>query len=110
MIHLSETAIAEINRRKAYHSSHQPQLLFRLSVQRGGCSDWIYTMGLDEAIAPDDQVFVCSTVQVVIDTKSLQYLDGVAVDYTEDLMGGGFQFKNPHAASHCGCGNSFTLA
>lgn len=107
MIHLSQSAIGEIRRIKAKHSN--TAVMFRLGVQAGGCADFYYTLALDTVQTPSDQVFNCEGVQVVIDSQSLQYLENLNLDYSEDLMGGGFRFDNPQAASSCGCGNSFSV-
>lgn len=107
MIQLSQAAIAEINRIKS--KQPDPNLVFRLAVKSGGCADFYYTMELDETIAPEDQVHPYGNIQVVIDSESLKYLDGLKIDYNEDLMGGGFRFDNPNASSSCGCGNSFSM-
>ncbi|NET37201.1 MAG: iron-sulfur cluster assembly accessory protein, partial [Cyanothece sp. SIO1E1] len=82
---------------------------FRLGVQTGGCSDWLYTMGFDQTVQPEDQVYTCGGIQVVIDNRDLDRIDGLTIDYSEDLMGGGFRFHNPKAFHHCGCGNSFSI-
>lgn len=107
MIQLSQAAIAEVSRIKS--KQHNPHAVFRLGVKPGGCADFYYIMVLDETIAPEDQVQLCDSFQIVVDPESLRYLDGVKIDYTEDLMGGGFRFDNPNALSHCGCGNSFSM-
>ncbi|MDM9581214.1 MULTISPECIES: iron-sulfur cluster assembly accessory protein [unclassified Nostoc] len=106
MIHLSQAAVSEIGRIKP----KQPNLLFRLAVKPGGCSGFFYDMSFDEAIKVDDQVFDLDEIQLVIDATSLNYLNGLRVDYSEDLMGGGFRFHNPLAIATCGCGNSFSLS
>lgn len=105
-VHLSPAAIAEVNRIKLRQSG--PSALFRLGVQTGGCANLYYTMALDETVAPSDRLLDCNGVQVVIDAQSWPYLNGLKLDYTEDMMGGGFRFDNPNAVSGCGCGNSFT--
>ncbi|MCC5605670.1 iron-sulfur cluster assembly accessory protein [Nostoc sp. CHAB 5834] len=105
MIHLSQAAASEIGRIK---SKRQPNVLFRLAVKPGGCSGFFYEMSFDEAIKVGDQVFNLDEIQVVIDAASLNYLNGLRVDYSEDLMGGGFRFHNPQAIATCGCGNSFS--
>ncbi|MEH2200452.1 HesB/IscA family protein [Nostoc sp.] len=105
MIHLSQAAASEIGRIK---SKQQPNFLFRLAVKPGGCSGFFYDMSFDEAIKVGDQVFDLDEIQVVIDATSLNYLNGLRVDYSEDLMGGGFRFHNPQAIATCGCGNSFS--
>lgn len=108
MIHLSSSAVSEIQRLKAKRKN--PHLLCRLSVQFQGCLGLSYLLQFTEAAQLKDQRFHCSGVQVVVDPESLSYLDGLLVDYSEDLMGGGFRFQNPNSAQHCGCGNSFSLA
>lgn len=106
-IHLSPAAVAEVNRIKSKHPN--PEALFRLGIQSGGCADWYYTLELDEAIEAQDQVVTCDGIQLVMNTDTAKYLDGLHLDYTEDLMGGGFRFNNPNAANSCGCGNSFSV-
>lgn len=108
MIHLSQAAVTEVNRIQAQSSKAQP--LFRLSVQAGGCADLHYVLELDKQQQSGDQIIHCDGVQIVIDSQSLQYLKGLTLDYTEDLMGGGFRFHNPNAVQNCGCGNSFSIA
>lgn len=107
MIHLSQTAISEIQRIR----SKQPHstALFRLGIQAGGCADFYYTLSFDQDLASDDRIFNCDGIQVVIDAQSWRYLEGLNLDYSEDLMGGGFRFHNPNATSSCGCGNSFSI-
>jgi iron-sulfur cluster assembly protein len=107
MIHLSPAALAEVHRIQA--KSVNPQTAVRLSVKSGGCADFYYTLELDDAIAADDHVQACNGLQVVIDAQSLPYVHSLKIDYTEDLMGGGFRFDNPNAVSNCGCGNSFSI-
>ncbi|MCC5613671.1 iron-sulfur cluster assembly accessory protein [Nostoc sp. CHAB 5836] len=107
MIHLSQAALSEIGRIKSKQQSH---VLFRLAVKPGGCSGFFYDLSFDEAIKVGDQVFHLDGIQVVIDAASLNYLKNLRVDYSEDLMGGGFRFHNPQAIATCGCGNSFSLS
>lgn len=107
MIQLSRTAISEVQRIKS--KSSNPAALFRISVQRGGCADWYYTLMLADAATPADRVFTCEGIEVAIDPDSCLYLAGLNLDYSEDLMGGGFRFHNPNAVSSCGCGNSFSV-
>jgi iron-sulfur cluster assembly protein len=107
MIYLSQAAIGEVKRIKS--KSSNPEALFRLKVQSGGCADFYYTLTLDEGVASDDQVLNCNDVQVVVDAQSWPYVAGLNLDYSEDLMGGGFRFNNPNSVSNCGCGNSFSI-
>jgi iron-sulfur cluster assembly protein len=107
MIQLSPAATNEIERLK---SKQQPNILFRLQVKPGGCSGWLYNISFDENINIEDQVFDFNNVQLVIDQESIKYINGLTLDYSEDLMGGGFRFYNPIATATCSCGNSFTMA
>jgi len=67
-----------------------------------------YQMKFD-ACRPGDRLYEVNGLEVVIDADSLPFLEGLTLDYSEDLMGGGFRFHNPNAAQTCGCGNSFSL-
>ncbi|MDB9374501.1 HesB/IscA family protein [Nodularia sphaerocarpa] len=107
MIHLSQAAISEIGRLQL---KQQSNALLRLTIKQGGCSGWFYDMSFDETVKTDDRVFNSSGIKVVIDDESFNYVNGLALDYSEDLMGGGFRFHNPQAIATCGCGNSFSIA
>ncbi len=106
MIHLSPAATSEIGRLKA---KQQLNVSFRLAIKPGGCSGWIYEMSFDETVATSDRIFDLNGIQLVIDAKSLNYVNDLSIDYSEDLMGGGFRFQNPQAIATCGCGNSFSM-
>jgi len=105
MIHLSTAAVSEIRRLR---SKQQPNNWFRLAVKPGGCSGWFYDMTFEEAVKVGDRVFDEHGIPVVIDAESLQYINGLQLDYSEDLMGGGFRFYNPQEIATCSCGNSFS--
>ncbi|MFB2772830.1 HesB/IscA family protein [Pelatocladus sp. BLCC-F211] len=109
MIHLSPAAVSEIRRLKSKQQQQQPNLLFRLAVKVGGCSGWYYDMYFDETVKTGDRTLECEGIQVVIDSESFNYVDGLTIDYSEDLMGGAFRFQNPQANATCGCGNSFAI-
>ena len=106
MIQLSPTAAQEILRLKARRSNHT-NLRFRLRVQAAGCLGLLYGMDFDQQLNADDRTCEVSGVSIVIDADSLRWVSGLRVDYSEDLMGGGFRFHNPTAIETCGCGNSF---
>lgn len=108
MINISKAALAEIRRLQARR--HNPEANLRLGVQRGGCADLYYTIDFDEAANPGDRVFDCDGISVTVEADSLQYITGLTLDYSEDLMGGGFRFHNPNALESCGCGNSFRVS
>jgi iron-sulfur cluster assembly protein len=107
-IQLSPAAVAEIKRLRSKQAN--PSLHFRLAIQPGGCSGLIYQLGFEADIGATDHVAECNGLSIVIDPHSLSQIAGLRVDYSEDLMGGGFRFHNPHALSHCSCGNSFILS
>ena len=107
MIYLSPAAINEIERLK---SKQQSNILFRLRVKSGGCADWFYDLAFDTTVQPQDQVLELQNLCVIIDPESLNYINELSLDYSEDLMGGGFRFHNPQATSTCSCGNSFSIS
>ena len=80
----------------------------RVSVLPGGCSGFQYGLNIEENFEPDDEIFDIEGIKIFIDPFSSQYLDGVEIDYTTNMMGQGFIFKNPNATGGCGCGSSFT--
>lgn len=79
----------------------------RLAVRTSGCSGMAYEMEFVDELQDEDQVFEDHGVKVVIDPKSLVYLDGTEVDYAREGLNEGFKFNNPNAKSECGCGESF---
>jgi iron-sulfur cluster assembly protein len=81
----------------------------RVGVRGGGCSGFQYALALDEPKG-DDQIFDVDGIKVIVDEASLKYVDGSEVDYTESLMGSGFQVNNPNVVASCGCGSSFRIA
>lgn len=109
MIQLSQAALAEVKRlQRRSADGNSSDMILRLGVQAGGCSDFYYTLEFATAPAADDRLWHCGNgLQVAVDVHSLRYLEGLTLDYSEDLMGGGFRFDNPNAEQHCGCGNSF---
>ncbi|WP_341226787.1 iron-sulfur cluster assembly accessory protein [uncultured Arcticibacterium sp.] len=81
----------------------------RVSVEGGGCSGLMYDLEFDTEERDNDQVFVDNGVKVFVDKKSLLYLIGTQLDFSDGLNGKGFQFKNPNASRTCGCGESFSV-
>ncbi len=80
----------------------------RVSVMPGGCSGFKYSLNIEENSLEDDAVMEVNGVRVFVDGFSLQYLNGVTIDYTSSMQGSGFTFHNPNATGGCGCGSSFT--
>lgn len=107
MINLSKAAASEIKRLQSKRKNLELRL--RLGVQKGGCAEFYYTIDFDEAVNPDDIVYNCDDIFVTLDAESFNYITGLTLDYSEDLMGGGFRFHNPNAIESCGCGNSFRV-
>ncbi|MEQ9554006.1 MAG: iron-sulfur cluster assembly accessory protein [Coleofasciculus sp. G3-WIS-01] len=107
MITLSQAATNEIRRLKTKHQQQQARL--RLGAKPGGCADLYYTLEFDDAVRASDRVYDTQGITVVVDEASIKYLTNLTLDYSEDLMGGGFRFYNPNAIETCGCGNSFRV-
>jgi len=80
----------------------------RIGVKGGGCSGLSYVLGFDAEAKPNDKIFTKEGVTVFIDPKSLFYLSGTVLDFSDGLDGRGFVFNNPQAKKTCGCGSSFT--
>ena len=81
----------------------------RLGVRTTGCSGLAYKLEFADEIAPEDQVFEANGVRVLIDPKSLAYLDGTELDYVREGLNEGFKFNNPNEKDRCGCGESFNV-
>jgi iron-sulfur cluster assembly protein len=81
----------------------------RVGVKGGGCSGLSYVMDFDDTIEPTDDIIDLGTLKVVIDKKSVLYLFGTQLDYSDGLNGKGFHWVNPNASRTCGCGESFAL-
>lgn len=80
----------------------------RVFVQGGGCSGFEYGFTFDDDQNEDDFEFPAGTVSVLVDSMSIQYLQGAVLDYIEDLTGSRFRIDNPQAVTTCGCGSSFS--
>ena len=90
-------------------SKENPDLKFRVYIQGGGCSGFQYGFQFEEEVAIDDLEFKHSSVQVVVDPMSIQYLKGAEIDFIDDLQGSRFVVNNPNATTTCGCGASFGI-
>ncbi len=88
---------------------HTPNHNVRVAVKGGGCSGLMYDLLFDENLTDSDQVFEDKGVKVIVDKKSLLYLVGTTLDFSDGLNGKGFQFVNPNASRTCGCGESFSI-
>ena len=81
----------------------------RLGVKTTGCSGMAYKLEFADQVEPDDKVWESFGVKVLVDEKSLPYLDGTELDYTREGLQEGFKFHNPNEKSRCGCGESFQI-
>jgi len=81
----------------------------RLGVKTSGCSGMAYVMEFADELGAEDQVFEDQGVKVIVDPKSLLYLDGTEVDYAKEGLNEGFKFNNPNVKDACGCGESFNV-
>ena len=110
MIELSSAAVSEVKRLRLKQVSSNTGRL-RLRVKEGGCFDCSHQilMEFETECSSDDRVIESDDLDIVIDSTSLSYLDGMYVDYTEDLMGGAFHFQNLSALDVCMCGTSFNV-
>ncbi|MGQ9870168.1 HesB/IscA family protein [Leptodesmis sp.] len=107
MIQLSPTATIEILRLRA--KSQEPDPKLRIAVVNGGCLPLSYSLSFESGEQPGDQTYRCNEITVLINSQALPYVNGLVIDYSEDLMGGGFRFHNPNALQTCSCGNSFAI-
>ena len=102
MIQLTPAAMAEVDRLRHRQATHQNY--FRIQVRAGGCLGLSYHLGFVHQ--PDQNDYVMQGITIAC--EDLAMLQGLSVDYAEDLMGGNFRFENPQASSICGCGSSFS--
>ena len=103
---LTERAAQEVFAIKEKNSIPETHSL-RLGVKGGGCSGLSYVLAFDDAVKEKDMILEKHGVKIVIDPKSMFYLSGTTLDFSDGLNGRGFVFNNPQAAKTCGCGSSF---
>ena len=106
MIKVTDKAKSRIEELKKAESGESKHL--RVSVTGGGCSGLMYNLSFDQEVE-SDQVFEDNQVKILVDKKSLLYLLGTTLDFSDGLNGKGFQFINPNASRTCGCGESFAV-
>jgi iron-sulfur cluster assembly protein len=105
-IALTEKAVSEV--KKIMEQNKIPDTYgLRVGVKGGGCSGLSYSLGFDAEQRENDKIIRKEGIQIFIDPKSLFYLSGTQLDFTDGLNGRGFVFNNPNATKTCGCGSSF---
>ena len=107
-IELTERAAQEVKTIFEQNSLPAEKSYLRLGVKGGGCSGFSYALDLTETKNDTDEEWEIHGVKVICDPKSYVYLNGVSVDFKDEIMGRGFVFNNPNATSSCGCGSSFS--
>jgi iron-sulfur cluster assembly protein len=105
-ITLTESAA---NRVQKFLTNRGKGIGLRLGVKTSGCSGMAYVLEFVDELKPEDQVFESHGVKVIIDPKSMVYLDGTEVDFAREGLNEGFKFNNPNAKAACGCGESFSV-
>lgn len=103
---LTERAAQEVKSIKQKNNIPETHAL-RLGVKGGGCSGLSYVLAFDDNVKEKDIVLEKHGVKILIDQKSMFYLSGTTLDFSDGLNGRGFVFNNPHATKTCGCGSSF---
>ncbi len=106
-IRFTDNAAAKVSELIAEEAN--PDLKLRVYVTGGGCSGFQYGFTFDEETNEDDTQVFKNGVTVLIDSMSVQYLNGAEIDYTEGLSGSQFVIRNPNASTTCGCGSSFSV-
>jgi len=102
------TAAAAKQLRSVMNKQTGAEQFLRLSLKKGGCSGMSYVLSFDSEVHEQDQVFSSQGHKIVCDNEVFQFLNGLEIDFSDDLMHGGFKFANPNAAKTCGCGSSFS--
>lgn len=105
-ISLSESAA---NRVRTFLANRGKGIGLRLGIKTSGCSGLAYVLEFVDELNEDDQVFEQDDIKIIIDNKSLVYLDGTQLDFVKEGLNEGFKFTNPNVTDECGCGESFNV-
>ncbi|MDR2853096.1 MAG: iron-sulfur cluster assembly protein IscA [Burkholderiaceae bacterium] len=103
---LTEAAARHVSR---YLAKRGKGVGVRLGVKTSGCSGLAYKLEYADASQPDDLVFEAHGVKVLVDPKSMAYIDGTELDFVREGLNEGFRFNNPNERDRCGCGESFRI-
>ena len=107
MISVTDKAVLKI--KDILKEESQAEAFIRVGIKGGGCYGFTYMLDIDNEKKESDQLFDFGGVNILIDSKSIVYLAGTELDYTDGLNGAGFVFNNPNATKTCGCGSSFAV-
>ena len=107
-LNVTEPAIAEIKKFIAGEEDLAETAGLRVRVVPGGCSGFQYSLNIEEESKTGDFVMEKNGIKLFVDMFSAQYLNGITIDHTTNMMGSGFTFENPNATGGCGCGTSFS--
>ena len=100
---------AAAERVKKFLQSRGKGIGLRLGVKTSGCSGMAYVLEFVDETQGDDEVFNIAGVNIIVDSKSLIYLDGTELDFVKEGLNEGFKYNNPNKTGECGCGESFTV-
>ena len=100
---------AAASRVAAFLENRGKGLGLRLGVRTSGCSGMAYVLEFVDDLNEEDQIFEYYGVNIIVDVKSLVYLDGTELDFAKEGLNEGFKFNNPNVSSECGCGESFNV-
>lgn len=107
MLTITEAAANQV---KQMMADEEEAKYLRIGVQGGGCSGLSYVMGFAEEAGDEDKKLEIEGIDVVVEKENIPMLEGVKIDYKQNMMGGGFTIDNPNAIANCGCGSSFRTA
>lgn len=106
VVDITAAALGEVRRLR--DKKGLDEIVLRVGVKGGGCAGLTYTLTFDSEITDKDTVMQHEGVKLVVDRKSAIFIKGMTLDYSDDLIGGGFKFENPNARKSCSCGTSFS--
>ncbi|WP_454763540.1 iron-sulfur cluster assembly protein IscA [Cupriavidus campinensis] len=106
MITMTEKAAKHVAR---YLERRGKGVGLRVGVKTTGCSGLAYKLEYVDEVLPEDQVFETQGIKVIVDPKSLPYIDGTELDFAREGLNEGFRFNNPNVKDECGCGESFRV-
>jgi len=107
MITLTEKAAEHV---RTFLAKRGKGVGLRVGVRTSGCSGLAYKLEFADNVSAEDHQFESHGVKVLVDPKSLQFIDGTELDYTREGLNEGFKFRNPRVKDECGCGESFNVA